>query len=84
MNSGYISYELVGFFLPILIGSWRFTTYHVLMGPLLASALTSNVNEWPAVWCLLSIGLLLIVVKTPVRKLLYVRSWPLWPKAWTA
>ena len=71
-------YFLVGFGLPILFGSWRFTIYHILTGPALARLTTSNLNEWPAVWCLLSIGLLLIVVKTPVRQLLYVRRWWLW------
>jgi hypothetical protein len=30
------------------------------------------------VWCLLSIGLLLVVIKTPLRQLLYNRSWPFW------
>ncbi|MDX1975366.1 MAG: DUF5765 domain-containing protein [Rickettsiales bacterium] len=71
-------YFLIGFGLPILFGSWRFTLYHILTGPLLARATTDNMNEWPAVWCLLSIGLLLIVVKTPIRKILHVRSWWLW------
>jgi hypothetical protein len=66
-------YFLVGFGLPLLYGSWRFTLYHIVTGPLLARMTTSNLNEWPAVWCLLSIGLLLLVVKTPIRKLLYVR-----------
>jgi hypothetical protein len=72
------AYTLVVFVLPILYGSWRFTFYHLLMGPLLASALTSNNNEWPAVWCLLSIGLLLLVVKTPIRQIMYVKHWWLW------
>lgn len=80
--NGYISYALVGALLPILYGSWRMTLYHMLMGPLLARMLTTNLNEWPAVWCLLSIGLLLIVVKTPIRGLLHVKNWPLWPKSW--
>lgn len=72
------AYSVVGFLLPILYGSWRMTLYHLALGPLLAMALTSNINEIPAVWCLLSIGLLLIVVKTPIRQFLYVKSWPLW------
>ena len=71
-------YLVVGFLLPFLYGSWRFTVYHILLGPLLAYATTQDLNEWPAVWCLLSIGFLLIVVKTPVRGLLYVRKWWFW------
>jgi len=81
LGTGFIAYAFAGIMLPILYGSWRMTAYHYMMGPLLASQLTTNVNEWPAVWCLLSIGLLLIVVKTPIRGWLFVRSWPLWPKA---
>lgn len=81
VSTGFYVYELIGFYLPILYGSWRLTTYHYLMGPFAAGLLTSNINEWPAVWCLLSIGLLLIVVKTPVRKILHVRRWFWW--RWT-
>jgi hypothetical protein len=75
-GNGYPTYVIAGFILPLLYGSWRFTLYHFLMGPQLAWLLTDNPNEWPAVWCLLSIGLLLIVVKTPVRKILYVGKPP--------
>jgi len=71
-------YFLIAFGLPVLFGSWRFTLYHVITGPLLARMTTSNLNEWPAVWCLLSIGLLLIVVKTPIRQILFVRKFWLW------
>jgi hypothetical protein len=80
LRAGFIAYTLAGFLLPILYGSWRFTMYHLIMGPSFAAMTTSNVNEWPAVWCLLSIAFLLIVVKTPIRKILHVRSWVFWPK----
>lgn len=82
LADGYLGYTLTVFLLPVLCGSWRVTTYHALMGPMLAGLLTNNINEWPAVWCLLSIGLLLIVVKTPVRQLLYVKHCWFWPKRW--
>ena len=71
-------YTLPAFILPILYGSWRMTLYHALVGPFLASLLTNNPNEWPAVWCLFSIGLLLIVIKTPIRKMLHVKKWFFW------
>jgi len=83
-TSGYFSYVIAGFILPFLYGSWRVTVYHYFMGPFLAGLTTSNANEHPAVWCLLSIGFLLIVVKTPVRQYLHVRGWLLWPKSWRA
>ncbi len=76
--TGYFTYSFVAFALPLLYGSWRFTLYHFLMGPFMARMLTNNLNEAPAVWCLLSIGFLLIVIKTPVRSILFVRSNFLW------
>ena len=77
---GFPTYLLAAFILPLLYGSWRLTIYHALMGPMLAHLLTHNVNERPAIWCLLSIGILMIVVKTPLRELMYVRKWWLWGK----
>ena len=74
-HGGYLSYVIVAFILPFLYGSWRFTTFHFLAGPFMAYLLTNNVNERPAVWCLLSIAFLLIVVKTPLRELMFVRKW---------
>ncbi|MCB9964205.1 MAG: hypothetical protein H6857_04630 [Rhodospirillales bacterium] len=74
------TYMIVGFILPLLYGSWRFTLYHFLIGPQLSMLLTDNPNEVPAVWCLLSIGILILVVKTPIRKYMFVRKWLLWPK----
>jgi hypothetical protein len=60
------------------------TLFHVLLGPGLAALTTDNNNEWPAVWCLLSIGLLATALKTPVRRFLHVRQWWLWPPSWHA
>ena len=79
LSHGYIAYVVTSFLVPILYGSWRLTLYHYILGPLLASMTTDNINEWPAVWCLFSIGLLLIVVKTPIRRILFVRKWIFWP-----
>ena len=70
--TGYFSYTFAAGILPLLYGSWRFTLYQLVMGPVLARILTNNLNEWPAVWCLLSIGFLLIIVVTPLRRLLFV------------
>lgn len=78
LGSNFPWYYTVGFIIPALYGSWRFTLYHLITGPFFARLTTSNMNEWPAVWCLLSIGLLLLVVKTPIRKILFVRHYWLW------
>ncbi len=80
VGSSFLSYGLVMFVLPLLYGSWRVTLYHFVLGPTLANLTTDNKNEWPAIWCLLSIGFLIIAVSPPVRRWLFVRRWPLWPK----
>jgi hypothetical protein len=84
IQSGYPTYIFAGLLLPLLYGSWRISLYHYALGPVLASLTTSNNNEWPAVWCLLSIGFLLIVLKTPVRRWLPVNNWFWWPRSWLA
>lgn len=71
-------YFLVAFVMPFIYGSWRWTIYHLLTGPVLARLTTSNLNEWPAVWCLFSIDLLIIITNTRVRHWLHVRRWWLW------
>lgn len=64
---GFPSYMVAVFGLPLLFGAWRFVLFHALAGPLLASALTSNPNEMPAIWCLFSIGLLAIAYSPWLR-----------------
>jgi hypothetical protein len=72
------TYLIAAFFMPVLYGSWRMTVYHIISGPLLAWATTKDANEWAAVWCLYSIALLGLMIKSPIRKVLYVRQFPLW------
>ncbi len=76
-------YALVALVLPILYGSWRAGLYNMAVGPVAAYLLTSNPNEQPAIWCLLSIGLLLLVMKTRIRDKLHVQRWFWWPKSAT-
>ena len=71
-------YPIAAFILPVLYGSWKMTAYHLVTGPLLAYLTTSNPNEWAAVWCLYSIGVLLLLVKTPIRRYLHVENWFWW------
>lgn len=74
-TSGFMGYFLPAFLLPIAYGSWRFTLYHIAVGPFLAWLTTNSANEWPAVWCLYSIGLLLVVIKTPIRKYMHTKKY---------
>ncbi|QSB03142.1 hypothetical protein JWZ98_09520 [Methylomonas sp. EFPC1] len=69
------SYVYAAFLMPLLYGSWKLVLYHFTTGPLLAYLTTNDMNEWAAVWCLYSIGLLLLLIKTPIRQYLYVTNW---------
>jgi hypothetical protein len=61
-------YVLAMFVLPLTVGAWRFVLFHALFGPVLALALTDNMNEMPAVWCLFSVGLLILGLSPAVRR----------------
>lgn len=61
-------YMLAAFVLPLIYGAWRLALYHLVLGPVLASFLTDNPNEMPAIWCLFSVGLILIGLTPWVRK----------------
>lgn len=74
------TYILVGFYLPILYGSWRFVGFHFLVGPFIADITTSDPNEFSAVWCLFSIALCVSVIKSPVRKYLHAKNWPFYSR----
>ncbi|MDU8943841.1 DUF5765 domain-containing protein [Ovoidimarina sediminis] len=61
------SYMLAVFALPLVYGAWRFVLFHAAAGPLLASLLTRDPNEMPAIWCLFSIGILAIALSPFIR-----------------
>ena len=69
---GFPSYMLAVFALPLAYGAWRFALFHLAVGPLLAGQLSSSPNEIPAIWCLTSIGMLLVVLSPALRQRL---SW---------
>ncbi|WP_209428423.1 DUF5765 domain-containing protein [Pararhodobacter sp. SW119] len=68
VNWGFTSYMIAGFVLPLLYGAWRFVLFHALAGPFLAMQLTGNPNEMPAIWCLFSIGIILIALSPAIRR----------------
>lgn len=61
------AYMAAAFLLPLLYGAWRFALFHALAGPITAHLLTDNPNEMPAIWCLFSIGILLIALSPAIR-----------------
>ncbi|MBI1385832.1 MAG: hypothetical protein GC150_13070 [Rhizobiales bacterium] len=75
IHAGFPTYMLTVFLLPLAYGAWRFVLFHAVAGPLLANLLTSNPNEIPAVWCLFSIGLLIVSLSPMVRSKVECRSW---------
>jgi hypothetical protein len=79
---GFPTYWLAAFLLPLVYGAWRFVIFHALVGPILATALTSNPNERPAIWCLFSIGIILIGMSPLVRQKFETKVWWAWSKSW--
>jgi hypothetical protein len=54
------TYVVAAFGLPLLHGARRFVLAHLVVGPVLAIALTTDPNEMPAIWCLFSIAIIAI------------------------
>ena len=75
------AYIAASFLLPVLYGSWRFVAFHFMVGPFISDIVTSDPNEFSAVWCLFSIALCVSVIKSPIRKYLHVKQWLYYPKA---
>jgi hypothetical protein len=75
MKAGFPTYMLTAFLLPLIYGAWRFVIVHALAGPVLASLLTNDPNEMPAVWCLLSIAILCISLSPMIRVRVSAGSW---------
>ncbi len=79
-DHGFPGYAVAGFLLPLAYGAWRITAFHYLAGPGLAHLLTDDPREWPAIWCLLSIGIAIVALAPAVRPWLCTHRWPLWPE----
>jgi hypothetical protein len=71
IGDGFSWYFFAAFGVHFLYGSWRFTIFHLLAGPMLAYATTQNPQEWPAVWCLFSFAFCFIAFETPLRRWMY-------------
>lgn len=62
-GDGILYYFVGAFLVPFLYGARLNVVLGILAGPVLAYLLTSgNPNEWPSVWCLFSVGILLSLV----------------------
>jgi hypothetical protein len=77
-NERWLWYLFAAFIVPVLYGSWKWSLYHFVVGPFLASLTTVDNSERPAVWCLLSTCIIALLVNTRVRNYVYVTRWPLW------
>ncbi len=82
IHAGFPTYLLVAFALPLAYGAWRFVALHAIAGPIAAHLLTNDPNEVPAVWCLFSIGILLLALSLFIRRRFETTAWWAWPKAW--
>lgn len=82
IHSGFPTYMITAFIIPLIYGAWRFVAFHALAGPFLAGLLTENPNEAPAVWCLFSIGILIVGLSPLIRRKFEIKTWWAWPAAW--
>lgn len=73
---GFPTYMLAAFLLPALYGAWRLALFHLIAGPGLAGFLTRNPNEIPAVWCLFSISIVLVIMLPQLRRYFTWTPWP--------
>ncbi len=80
LNAHWQWYMFGAFAVPVLYGSWKWALYHFMVGPLLASLTTADLNERPAVWCLFSTCIIALLVNTRLRNYVYVKKWPLWER----
>jgi hypothetical protein len=64
---GLPTYVAAFFLLPLAYGAWRFVVFHFLTGPILVSLLTRDPNEMPAIWCLFSVGLMVLSLSPRLR-----------------
>jgi hypothetical protein len=82
LQSGFPTYLLAVFVMPLLYGAWRFVILHALLGPILAAAITANPREMPAIWCLFSIGILVLSLSPALRISISTTNWVIWPARW--
>ncbi len=61
------TYFIASFIVPLFYGAWRMVFFHAVFGPILASMLTTNPNEMPAIWCLFSVGIIVIGLTPWIR-----------------
>jgi hypothetical protein len=73
-NFGFPAYVLAVFVMPLFYGLWRFALFHALAGPIASNLLTSNPNEAPAIWCLVSVLIVAVCVIPGARRLFAARA----------
>ncbi len=78
IDFGFSPYILAVFILPFIYGAWKLTLYNAVFGPMIAYFLTNNINERPAIWCLFSIAMMIIILTKPIMKWMQVKKWYIW------
>jgi len=60
IEAAFPTYAIAAFLVPLCYGAWRFAVFHALLGPVLAELLTNDPREMPAIWCLFSVGIVVL------------------------
>jgi len=72
------AYPFTMLILPLIYGAWRMSVYFFITGPFLVKFLTNNPNEFPAVWCLFSVAILIIILIPPLKRQFKAKKWYFW------
>ena len=74
-GDGFLYYGFGIFFLPLFYGAWVGILVLLFTGPLIAYALAGgNPNEWPAIWCLYSVLIMLTLMTRESRRLVKIAT----------
>lgn len=74
-GTGFPTYMIAAFLLPLIYGAWRFVLLDAFVGPILALILNDNPNEIPAIWCLFSIAIVCIGSSPWIRRTVQAQTW---------
>jgi len=75
---GILGYLFPIFILPLIYGSWKVLLYQTILGPALTLLIIANPAEFPAVWCFLSVAIIILAIFTPLKNLAWVKRWYFW------
>lgn len=72
------AYFLAVFLMPLLYGAWRVVTLILIPSIGISFLTTTNIHEAPAIWCLISVILIIIALMPKMKKFLFHDKYYFW------